>query len=86
MADYKQVGNYVLFEEVNPDSIGKNFRAGELENQKIKNHFILSEVHPMLYSNPKFGNGLQFSLKELKNLIYQAYLRIRSFQWVRSRC
>ncbi len=66
MADYKQVGNYVLFEEVNPDSIGKNFRAGELENQKIKNHFILSEVHPMLYTNPKVWKRITILLEGIK--------------------
>ncbi|MEN8222867.1 MAG: protein kinase [Acidobacteriota bacterium] len=66
MADYKQLGNYILFDELNPDSIGKNFRAGELENQKIKNHFILSEVHPMLYTNPKAWKRVSILLEGIK--------------------
>ena len=36
MAEFKQLGNYILFEEVNPDSLGKNYRAGELENRRVK--------------------------------------------------
>lgn len=66
MADYKQLGNYVLFEEINPDSIGKNFRAGELENRKIKKHLILSEVHPLLYSNPKIWKRVTLLLEGIK--------------------
>jgi len=66
MADYKQLGNYLLFEELNPDSLGKNFRAGELENQTVKNHFILSEVYPMLYSNPKVWKRITILLEGIK--------------------
>ncbi len=66
MADYKQLGNYVLFEEMNPDSTGKNFRAGELDNGKIKNHFVLSEVHPMLYSSPKIWKRVTILLEGIK--------------------
>ncbi len=66
MADYKQLGNYVLFEEMNPDSLGKNYRSGELENQKIKNHFILTEVHPMLYTNSKVWKRVTILLEGIK--------------------
>ncbi len=66
MADYNQVGNYVLFEEKNPDSIGKNFRAGELVDNKIKNHCILSEVNSLLYSNPKVWKRITILLEGIK--------------------
>jgi len=66
MADYKKIGNYVLFEELNPDFIGKNFRAGELENKKIKNHIVLSEVSPSLYSNPNIWKRVRILLDGTK--------------------
>ena len=66
MSDYKQLGNYVLFDEIKPDSLGKNFRAGELENGKVKNHFILTEVQPLLYSNPKIWKRVTILLEGIK--------------------
>ncbi len=66
MTDYKRLGNYVLFEELNPDSLGKNFRVGEIENNKIKNHFIMSEVQSMLYSNPKMWKRVTLLLEGIK--------------------
>jgi len=66
MAEYKQLGNYVLFEETFADSMGRNFRVGEIEGQKIKNHKILSDVKPLFYSDPKIWKILRTLLEGIK--------------------
>ncbi len=66
MGNYNKIGNYVLFEELNPDFIGKNFRAGELEDGKIKNHIVLSEVFSAFYSDPKLWKRIRILLDGTK--------------------
>lgn len=66
MTELKQLGNYLLFEETKPDSIGKNFRTGEVESGKVKGLRILSEVHPVLYSNPKLWKRIVLLFEGIK--------------------
>jgi hypothetical protein len=52
MSEYKVVNNYLVFEELNSDSIGVNFRAGEIQNRKTSKHQLLTEVYPFIGGNP----------------------------------
>ncbi|MEN8154243.1 MAG: protein kinase [Acidobacteriota bacterium] len=66
MTEYKRLGNYLLFEETNADSMGTNFRTGELENDKVKDLKILSEVHPLLYQKPKLWKRVVLLLEGIR--------------------
>lgn len=66
MADYNQLGNFILFKETFADSIGRNFRVGELLDRKVKKHKILSDVKPLFYSDPKIWKILRTLLEGIK--------------------
>jgi outer membrane biosynthesis protein TonB len=48
--------NYVIFEELTVDSIGKNYRAVELHKDTPIAHKCLNEVHPFLFTDPEIWN------------------------------
>ncbi|MCP4214052.1 MAG: protein kinase [bacterium] len=54
MSEYNVLNNYLLFQELDSDSIGKNYRAGEIdqETKKAVKHNLLTEVYPFLSENP----------------------------------
>lgn len=52
MSEYKVVNNYLVFEELNSDPLGVNFRAGEIENRKVSKHRLLTEVYPFIAGSP----------------------------------
>lgn len=52
MSEYKIVDNYLVFKELNSDSIGTNYRAGEIEDNKASKHLLLTEVYPFIAGNP----------------------------------
>lgn len=66
MTNYKMIDNYVLFGEISTDPIGKNFRAGEMENNEVKRHVLLTEVHPFLLKNPDTWNRINTLLQGIK--------------------
>jgi serine/threonine protein kinase/uncharacterized protein with ATP-grasp and redox domains len=48
MSEYKIVNNYFIYDELNTDSIGTNYRAGEIKGKKAEEHSLLTEVYPNL--------------------------------------
>lgn len=53
MSEYKMLSNFLLFKEMNSDSIGVNFRAGMIENRKAAGHVLLAEAYPFISNNPE---------------------------------
>lgn len=55
MSEYKTLNNYLLFKEINSDSIGVNYRAGEIdeEQRKASKHVLLAQVYPFISQNPE---------------------------------
>ncbi|MCU0287563.1 MAG: protein kinase [Acidobacteria bacterium] len=53
MSEYKVINNYVIFEELNSDPLGINYRAGEIEERKTSNHRLLTEVYPFIAGSPE---------------------------------
>lgn len=47
----RKVDSYFIFEELNADSIGKNFRAVELRKGAPQDHKLLTKVHPVLFKD-----------------------------------
>lgn len=66
MSEYKVVNNYLVFEEQNSDSIGVNFRAGEIENRKASKHRLLTEVYPFLAGNPDIWKRVNILLDGIR--------------------
>ncbi|MCX6584662.1 MAG: protein kinase [Candidatus Aminicenantes bacterium] len=66
MSEYKVVNNYLVFEELNSDSIGVNFRAGETENRKASKHRLLTEVYPFIAGNPDIWKRVNILLDGIR--------------------
>jgi len=63
MEKYNILNNYLIFEKLHIDSIGINYRAGEIEDKKTKNHKILTEVHPFFYKNENVWKRIKILLQ-----------------------
>lgn len=66
MSEYKVVNNYLVFEELNSDSIGVNFRAGEILNRKASKHQLLTEVYPFIAGNPDIWKRVNILLDGIR--------------------
>jgi len=66
MKEYKTVGNYSLFKELNTDLVGTNFRAGKIVDGKFNKHLFLTEVHPYLYQNAEVWKRVELLLNGVK--------------------
>ncbi|MDQ1351665.1 MAG: Protein kinase [Acidobacteriota bacterium] len=66
MSEYKVVSNYLVFEELNSDSIGVNFRAGEIQNRKASKHQLLTEVYPFIAGNPDIWKRVNILLDGIR--------------------
>jgi TonB family protein len=66
MSEYKVVNNYLVFEELNSDSIGVNFRAGEIINRKASKHQLLTEVYPFIAGNPDIWKRVNILLDGIR--------------------
>ena len=62
MNKYEQFDNYLMFDKISVDSIGVNFRAGELEENKVTGHKLLTDVYPFLLKNPEVWNRINIIL------------------------
>lgn len=63
MGEYNILNNYLIFQKLHINSIGINYRAGEIENKKAKNHKILTEVHPFFYKNENIWKRIKILLQ-----------------------
>jgi len=48
-----KVENYFVFEETVEDSVGKNFRAAEIQEGSPRKHKLITEVHSFHFRNPE---------------------------------
>jgi len=63
----KRVENYLLLQECSTDSIGKNSRALEMEEDKAVGHKLLTELHPFLFKTPEEWNRASVMCERLKS-------------------
>jgi len=63
MEEYKILNNYLIFQKLHINSIGINYRAGEIEGKKAKNHKILTKVYPFLYKNENVWKRIKILLQ-----------------------
>jgi serine/threonine protein kinase len=66
MSEYKLMDNYVIFKDLGSDSIGINYRAGEVEDNKPKKHRLLTVVHSFLAKNPAVWKRIKILLEGIK--------------------
>jgi len=67
MKNYEVIGNYILFKEINVDLLGKNYRAGQLnEDGGIKEHTLFTEVYPFFYKNKDVWKRVELLLNGVK--------------------
>ncbi|HLP62030.1 MAG TPA: energy transducer TonB [Candidatus Deferrimicrobium sp.] len=66
MSEYKVVNNYLVFEELNSDPLGINYRAGEIENRKASKHRLLTEVYPFIAGNPDTWKRVNILMEGIK--------------------
>ena len=66
MSEYEITNNYLIFKELNSDSIGINYRAGEIENKKASKHVLLTEVYPFIAGNADTWKRVNILLEGIK--------------------
>jgi len=59
--------NFFIFKELGSDSIGKNFRVGEIQDNKPVTHKLLTEVHPFLFQRPEVMNNANILFERIKS-------------------
>jgi serine/threonine protein kinase len=66
--EYKIVDNFLIFKELGTDALGVNYRAGEInrETRKTEQHYLVTEVHPFLSSNPTIWKRVNILLEGVK--------------------
>ena len=63
MKEYNILNNYLIFQKLHINSIGINYRAGEIEGKVAKNHKILTEVYPFFYKNENVWKRIKILLQ-----------------------
>ncbi len=63
----EKVDNYFIFQELSVDSIGKNFRAVELEDDTPFKHKLLTRVHSFLFKNPEEWDRVNFLYERIRH-------------------
>lgn len=77
--DTKRVGNFLIFKEKREDILGKEYRAGWIEDEKVKNVISLVALKEFLAKNEEIMRKFSESMKELANLIDPKVVRILGF-------
>jgi serine/threonine protein kinase len=67
MDKYKIAGNHVMFEELDSDSLGTNYRAGVIKDKKVGKHCLLTEVYPAVVNSPKAWRRVKILIEGIKN-------------------
>jgi len=60
MKEYSVRENFLFFDEIGTDSLGKNYRVGPVENNKAKCHNLLTEVNPRFTSSSEMWKQITF--------------------------
>ncbi len=66
MSEYKVVNNFLIFDELDSDSIGTNFRAAPVEDRKPQDHILLTQVYPFLSENKDIWKRVKILLEGIK--------------------
>ncbi|MCP5104649.1 MAG: protein kinase [bacterium] len=66
MSEYKVMNDYVIFDEVNSDSIGINHRVGALEERKVTNHHLLTDVYPFISGSPDIWKRVNILMEGIR--------------------
>src|SRR6185369_11872490 len=68
MSKYEKLGNFLLFEKLEEDKLSKNFLAGQIVNNEIKNINLLKKFDHSLSTMPDFILDLNQEFEILKSL------------------
>lgn len=79
MEPTKRVGNFLIFKEKREDILGKEYRAGWIEDEKIKNIISLVAIKEVLTKNEELLRKLSEGMRELANLIDPKVARVLGF-------
>lgn len=66
MKQYEKFLDYVLFEQLESDFIGENFRAGKTVDRKVKSHAVISRIHPYFLDDGNTWNRIKILLEGVK--------------------
>jgi hypothetical protein len=66
MSEYNIVNNYCVFEELNSDSVGINYRVGEIKDRNVEKHWLLTEVYPSISNNPAVWKRVAVLMEGIK--------------------
>lgn len=79
MEPKKRVGNFLIFREKRDDILGKEFRAGWIEDEKIKNVISLVAIKEILTKNEELLRKFSEGMREIANLIDPKVVRTFGF-------
>lgn len=79
MEPKKRVGNFLIFREKRDDILGKEFRAGWIEDEKIKNVISLVAIKEILTKNEELLRKFSEGMREIANLIDPKVVRTLGF-------
>ncbi len=66
MKQYERFMDYVLFEQLESDFIGDNFRAGKTADRKVTGHTVISRVHPYFLEDGSTWNRIKILLEGVR--------------------
>ena len=75
----KRVGNFLIFKERREDILGKEYRAGWIENEKIKNVISLVVMKEVLVKNEELMRKFSEGMREIANLVDPKVVRVLGF-------
>lgn len=66
MQQYERFMDYVLFEQLDSDFIGDNYRAGKTVDRKVTTHALVSRIHPYFLEDGNTWNRIKILLEGVK--------------------
>jgi len=66
MTEYKILDNYLIFKELGSDSLGTNYRVGEIEAGRAAGHKLMTLVNPALAGKPDMWKRVNILLDGVK--------------------
>lgn len=66
MKQYERFMDYVLFEQLESDFIGDNYRAGKTKERKVTGHTVISRVHPYFLEDGSTWNRIKILLEGVR--------------------
>ncbi len=79
MEPTKRVGNFLIFKEKREDILGKEFRAGWIEDEKLQKIISLVAVKEVLTKNEELLKKFSEGMREVANLVDPKVVRVLGF-------